>query len=334
MEFYKDSYTFKETLAFLSKFDGSLCSDEDIFTLIKSGRLEVLLELINVKLLPISQGFNHYSFSKDVVARKNLFRAEEAFGKEEFSDFLRVYAKWVRYLRSSNNEISIYKTMIKGKTARGLTLSSHVHFAPLSIFYNSKQQFDLISENSGWSEYLKHGDAQEVSWGLEVDTPILVSPFMSGVTGEIYSYIPGFTGYDENRSFIKCHALGEDWLIVEKAEHGNPFLRLISDKETVKDAVKNGKLRVTTSSIKKLLNIKSVDHDVEPYLDKTNADVYAPEMDIAIQAHTAIVINQEGNKNLTVFNRVKDWLLEHYPGRGDAFYKRISTVANTQANKK
>lgn len=65
--------------------------------------------------------------------------------------------------------------------------------------------------------------------------------------------------------------------------------------------------------------------DTPAYLDPNNK-YYAKELSIAIEAHTAIFINNEGNPNRPPGARVKRWLSEHYPDGKGNFYDRISTV--------
>lgn len=63
------------------------------------------------------------------------------------------------------------------------------------------------------------------------------------------------------------------------------------------------------------------------YIDPLNT-YYAKELAIAIEAHTAIFINGEGNKHKATGERVKTWVSEHYPNesKSGAFVDRISSV--------
>jgi hypothetical protein len=72
--------------------------------------------------------------------------------------------------------------------------------------------------------------------------------------------------------------------------------------------------------------IKSV--NTPAYLDDSN-EFYSQELAIAIEAHTAIFINNEGNTYLPTGKRIETWLQKHYPEnceKSDSFVKRIRTV--------
>jgi len=69
-----------------------------------------------------------------------------------------------------------------------------------------------------------------------------------------------------------------------------------------------------------------------PYLDCEN-EYYAREIEIAIEAHTAIFSNNEGNNNASSSARVRTWLEKKYPNNSDAFYERITTVVLPKKNK-
>ena len=80
-----------------------------------------------------------------------------------------------------------------------------------------------------------------------------------------------------------------------------------------------------------------------PCLDPEN-EYYAEEIAIAIEAHTAIFVNQEGNLSQSNTQRVISWLEKNYPckekdkGKGKdnygAFYKRIAINALPKHKKK
>ncbi|MGB1989705.1 MAG: hypothetical protein ACPHPA_04275, partial [Cycloclasticus pugetii] len=61
------------------------------------------------------------------------------------------------------------------------------------------------------------------------------------------------------------------------------------------------------------------------YLDD-KSEHYARELAIAIEAHTAIFVNNQGNKNASPSARVKAWLEKNYPNESNVFYQRITTV--------
>lgn len=264
MAYLKDRYSFDEVVTRLSEHDSSINCTDDIVDLVKSGKLEVLLELNDVKLLPMSEGFKSYNFLNSVTNRKKMFQAEKAFGESIYADFLRVYVRWVKSLKS-NNELSIYKPVVKGETLKNLTLMLDVLFAPLSIFHNSRNQLSSISEDWGWRDFLKNRKANSNYLGLYVDTPILVSPFIFKTADCIHSYIEGFPNYSKEHQFIKCHTLGEDWLIVKSYEEDIPW-RLVSDDNAVIDAVKDGKVYILGDSIqsfeKKYLGINHSVNDL------------------------------------------------------------------------
>ena len=70
-------------------------------------------------------------------------------------------------------------------------------------------------------------------------------------------------------------------------------------------------------------------HSLPPYIDKSD-NYYAIELDIAIQAHKAVVV--DGWRAKTAYGgftgHLKEWLEQQYPDASDAFINRIVTVAN------
>lgn len=70
-------------------------------------------------------------------------------------------------------------------------------------------------------------------------------------------------------------------------------------------------------------------HSLPPYLDKGD-NSYAIELDIAIQAHKAVVV--DGWRAKTVYGgftgHLKEWLEQQYPDVSGALIERIVTVAN------
>lgn len=63
------------------------------------------------------------------------------------------------------------------------------------------------------------------------------------------------------------------------------------------------------------------------YLDKSSI-YYAEELDIAIQAHTAIFKDKYGNPHQSNSERIISWLSKHFPeqSKSEAFLKRIRTI--------
>ncbi len=112
-----------------------------------------------------------------------------------------------------------------------------------------------------------------------------------------------------------------------RIEHGL-IRRLIKDKVFV----------ITKASIQNFeREYLGVNHELDaiekpPYLDRKH-EYYARELDIAIEAYTAIFSNNKGNKNNSNSARVKVWLKNKYPGESAAFYERIATVVLPKKNK-
>ncbi len=102
--------------------------------------------------------------------------------------------------------------------------------------------------------------------------------------------------------------------------------------------IRNKCLAVTKASIQNFEREHlGVNHELDaieklPYLDAKNEN-YAQELDIAIEAHTAIFSNNEGNQNQSRTERVKTWLKNKYPNKSEAFYERITTVVLPKKNK-
>lgn len=63
------------------------------------------------------------------------------------------------------------------------------------------------------------------------------------------------------------------------------------------------------------------------YLDR-NSEYFAEEIAIAVEAHTAIFLNKDGNQYQSPGIRVETWLQNYYPEKctSDSFIKRIKTV--------
>ena len=63
------------------------------------------------------------------------------------------------------------------------------------------------------------------------------------------------------------------------------------------------------------------------YLDRSS-EYFAEEIAIAVEAHTAVFIDKEGNQYQSLSKRVETWLQKHYPEKctSDSFIKRIKTV--------
>lgn len=63
------------------------------------------------------------------------------------------------------------------------------------------------------------------------------------------------------------------------------------------------------------------------YLDKSS-EYFAEEIAIAVEAHTAIFIEKEGNQYQSLSIRVETWLQKYYPEKctSNSFVKRIKTV--------
>lgn len=102
----------------------------------------------------------------------------------------------------------------------------------------------------------------------------------------------------------------------------------------VSELIEGGNFVVLKTSIQNFeREYLGVNHELDtiekpPYLDK-GSDLYARELDIAIKAHTAIFVNNEGNTSDSKTGRVTAWLKNNYPedcGKSASFIKRITTV--------
>ena len=98
-------------------------------------------------------------------------------------------------------------------------------------------------------------------------------------------------------------------------------------------AIRSENFVVTRENIKKYeRDYLGVKHEIEikelpSYLDN-NSPYFSRELAIAIEAHTAIFVNGEGNQYKAAGERVKTWVCEHYPkeSKSGAFVERISSV--------
>jgi len=88
-------------------------------------------------------------------------------------------------------------------------------------------------------------------------------------------------------------------------------------------------LRIDKQELQRFINdhLNNKAEKLPPYMD-TGSDYYAKELDIAIKAHTAIFINNEGNSADSNSGRVMAWLKKHYrkESESDGFLRRVKTV--------
>lgn len=76
--------------------------------------------------------------------------------------------------------------------------------------------------------------------------------------------------------------------------------------------------------------------EVLPYLDQSNPSKYAPEIDLAIQAYNAVVMNAWGNPSQTIPAKIKLWLDKEFSEQmiSEALLNRIATIATPLSSKK
>lgn len=357
MAYIKKYYGLDEVAIILKKHDESFRTKHDVLHLIQHGDLDVWLEVDNVTLVPAS---DVYCTSLDIVKYKKLARSNYNLLKQEDSHvltlrlFLRGYCEWRRHIRTSKKELCVFTKSNDGKKLRTLDPFDLIR-AELSLLGRDIGNEKPIKTSKLWSDLSTKGNIQRI---LAVDKPVLVRPY-----SEAYPFEGDLTFLDNEvprkmdsirmgHGLFKCLFAGESWFVVKINRFknkkfncgGNGFMPLVGVRDYFLNvADKDGNLFVTRKSIMEFeQRVMGIDHrlDIDTQINSEQGECikavyqdpdhefYSRELDIAIKAHAAVLLQGEGNPSQAVTIRIKTWLEKNYPNESGAFYDRITTVVN------
>ena len=209
---------------------------------------------------------------------------------------------------------------------------------PMNVFlpFYSNAECEFFGNCDGQDDlepYIRPAD-----WMNKNPYPILKNQLsVVGYNGQTYYVCGEYLGNFFNEEKYTASPVKIKTPCIEEA-YKSGEIRFFLDSCLLQELVNEMSHVVTKETIKLFEQLHlGVNHELDaieklPYLDAKNEN-YAQELDIAIEAHTAIFSNNEGNQNQSRTERVKTWLKNKYPNKSEAFYERITTVVLPKKNK-
>lgn len=330
----KPYYTVDETFNRLIKAGAHLDKIDDIYLLIRNNMLKVSLLLDQHTTLIKADFARPYDFGKSLdfdPGEENFdffvstLKHTESEAKQEIHDIN--YAKWMipDFLRTGSVDISTSQT----------------------------ESFSSLQTSLSFIEKAYKANAiKEVS----PDKPIVVTPMIIHKDAYDKNLIKGIYEYDftcqpsvyeffnqaavhwNNQGYFVCKSFDSFFIelvniIIELSDTARYQPTYALDTRLIPTLIKSNNFVVTKEALQafeqEYLDIDhGVTHDGTPEYINPNSDNYAEELDIAIQAHTAIFKEKYGNPYQSNTDRITSWLMKNYPDKcqSDAFLRRIRSV--------
>lgn len=298
----KPYYSIEEAFNRLKLAGASLDKPEDLLLLAHRGMIDVkLLCDVVVGLIPVDSV--EIEFINIPAEYENEDLLSRQGSKEAFDSYIAElnFSAWI--LTYKNHKFK-YPARVDG-------IQCPVLIKPMDLFGESREQ-PLIIQESKW---------------LLTSHPRLCQEFHAVVEEE------GVLYYVCERIAETPPNMAQYSIKQSQGKLIDPDYSFRLDGKVITNLIKKRNFAITKEAILTFeqihLGIDKGIHNARPpaYLDPDN-QYYANELAIAIEAHTAIFINGEGNKHKAVGERVKTWVCEHYPkeSKSGAFVERISSV--------